>query len=355
MTGEEHKALVVRPAGTVGTVSAGAGSVLSRVVSDALVLARSHSLASARFRVGDYEFREADYQQILLWAKALEKTPETIIETLENTSFDVDDHYVLRRVLAADSTVEAFQVKMDRISFQVKDGSIFSLVWDHKKLPSTEFVSVKDLKICEIAFIDWPDKLTTISCHLPTLRRLVLSNQNVWLLKLIFGDADGEENRHIGLRELDLSNVPRLTHLCCLSNLLTRLDLSNVPKLTNLHCWRNELTELDLSNVPELAELDCGSNQLTKLDLSNVPELAELRCWNNKLTELNLSNVPKLAKLGCWINELTELDLSNVPELAELYCRDNELSELDLSKVPKLTEFDCGDNKLTEARPLECA
>ena len=56
MTDEEHKALVVRPSTAVGRVSAGAGSVLSRVVSDALILARSHSLASARFRVGSYEW-----------------------------------------------------------------------------------------------------------------------------------------------------------------------------------------------------------------------------------------------------------------------------------------------------------
>src|ERR1700685_2079928 len=84
--GEEvHKALVVRPSTEVGRVSAGAENVLSRIVSDALVLARPHatSMASARFRVGDYEFREADYQQILLWAKALEVDPITMVRRLE--------------------------------------------------------------------------------------------------------------------------------------------------------------------------------------------------------------------------------------------------------------------------------
>jgi hypothetical protein len=85
MAEEQRKALVVRPSTAVENISTGAGGVRSRIVSDALVLARSHatSLASARFRVGDYEFREADYRQILLWAKALANTPEKIIETLE--------------------------------------------------------------------------------------------------------------------------------------------------------------------------------------------------------------------------------------------------------------------------------
>jgi hypothetical protein len=98
MTDEEPKALVARPSAAVGKVSAGAGSILSRIVSDALVLAHSHatSLASARFRVGNYEFRDADYRQILLWANALEKTPEKIIETLENTRSAVSQFDIFR-------------------------------------------------------------------------------------------------------------------------------------------------------------------------------------------------------------------------------------------------------------------
>jgi hypothetical protein len=91
MTEDDRKALVARPSAALEKASVGAESVLSRIVADALVLARSRasSLASARFRVGRYEFRDADHRQILLWAKALEKTPEKIIETLENQHFDL--------------------------------------------------------------------------------------------------------------------------------------------------------------------------------------------------------------------------------------------------------------------------
>ncbi len=339
MTDEEHKALVVRPSTAVGRVGAGAGSVLSRVVSDALILARSHSLASARFRVGSYEFREADYQQILLWAKALENTPEKIIEALENTTLNVDG-----RLNIDDHDV---------ISFQVRNGSISSLVWDNEKLPLTEFMWVKDLKICEIAFIHGFEKLTAISCRLPALRRLVCAdepyseNRHQLLLNQIFGDGPGK--RYIGLRELDLSNVPRLTELCCCgNNELTQLDLSNVRELAQLVCEENRLTKLDFSNVPELSLLRCYDNQLTELDLSNVPKLAELVCGGNQLTKLDLSNVPRLAGLWCAYNQLTELDLSNVPELACLICEGNQLTELDLSVLPELTELNCSGNKITE-------
>jgi hypothetical protein len=106
MDEERRKSLVVRPSVAVGRPRGGAESVLSRIVSDALVSARSHvtSLSAARFRVGSYEFRDADYRQILLWANALEITPEKIIETFENTqrmylsendwiSFEVEDGY----------------------------------------------------------------------------------------------------------------------------------------------------------------------------------------------------------------------------------------------------------------------
>jgi hypothetical protein len=44
---EERKAIVARPTTAVGRISAGGGSVLSRMVSDALVLARSHAYRDA--------------------------------------------------------------------------------------------------------------------------------------------------------------------------------------------------------------------------------------------------------------------------------------------------------------------
>ena len=66
--------------------------LIVRVNPDALGLSRSHaaSFPAPRFRVGGYDFGEADHQQILLWAEALEITSERIIETLEETKVDVE-------------------------------------------------------------------------------------------------------------------------------------------------------------------------------------------------------------------------------------------------------------------------
>ena len=161
MTEDAHKALVARPSAAVGKISAGAEGALSRIVSDALVLARARasSLASARFRVGDYEFREADYRQILLWAKALENTPEKIIQTLKETTVDVEYTVDNEDVMPA-----------GEIALQVEDGSISSVAWDCDELPLTEFVWAKDLKIREIAFIGWHIRFAPrFSCELPTL------------------------------------------------------------------------------------------------------------------------------------------------------------------------------------------
>jgi HJR/Mrr/RecB family endonuclease len=346
-----------------------------------LSLSHANSLPSVRFRVGDYEFRQADYRQILLWAKALESTPTKIVGTFRNTTV------VVTYVVDGGDVVQA-----GKIAFKVEDGSITSLAWDCDELPLSEFSWVEDLKIREIAFIGWHVRLLPrFSCDLSSLRKLVflevgmrelnlssfthlthlycsenelteldltcipelveLNCSRNELIELDLSMVPKLEKLRCGenpLAELDLSNVTELCELECSCSKITSLDLTNVPKLVYLHCWDNPLMELDISNVPELADLCCTGNQLAALNLSNVPKLYELICDCNDLTELDLSNAAALAKLSCGANQLTELDLSNVPRLTALHCRGNVLTELDVSKVPRLTNLDCGDNELIE-------
>ena len=313
MTTPESLPIVPRPSTAIVKRSAGAETILARMTSDILDLAQAHATAikGARFKIGAYELREADYQQILLWAQALALPPLTVITHLAN------------------SVCENFggDPPASRILFALDDGAITSLAWDFEKLPLKIFQWVTGLRVEQLGFMGTPASSPALALHLPFLSVLCC--------------------RAIRLTELDLSNVPALTELYCSQNQLTELDLSNVPELTKLYCWENQLTELDLSNVPALTNLYCRKNQLTELDLSNVPELTELACWENQLTELDLSNVPALTKLYCWENQLTELDLSNVPALTELYCSRNQLTELDLSNVPALTKLKCWVNQLT--------
>jgi hypothetical protein len=87
MSDNGSKALIVRPTSGLEQHGSGAEKVLSRIVSDALTIARGRDIAetSARIRIGKYEFREQDYQQILIWAREAGETPEDLVSFLEDT------------------------------------------------------------------------------------------------------------------------------------------------------------------------------------------------------------------------------------------------------------------------------
>lgn len=375
MAEEQRNALVRRSPGAVEKIGTGASNLLSGMVSDALAVARSQTqLGEARFRIGNYEFRDPDYRQILLWAEALKLDPIIVVQRLECACLELDED------------------QGGTISFRVENGAIISAVWDFGSLPLARFEWVEGLSICEIAFkgsLGAP--IERLSLCLPFLHRLLVAGIELRGLDLSGASKLSRLWCHKNqLRDLDLSNVPGLKELACGENQITELDLSNVSELKELDCRDNWLAELDLSNTPKLSKLDCQKNQLNELDLSNVAELKELYfqgnqlaeldlsnvlelrvlscsanqlaelnllsvpnliilyCYENKLTELDLTNVPELIKLYCHENQLTELDLSNVSKLSILWCHQNQLSELDLSNVPELSELDCQKNQLTE-------
>ena len=329
---------------------------------DVLARTRSREVSQVRFKLGDYEFREPDYRQILRWSEQLVWLAKAAPENL------LPEH--LLEVLQE-------RVKHEEYRLTVEDGAITTLVWDIPWLmqppPSTWEAGLVIEELCIRGV--WPRKEPSLRPALPRLRVLELQTPKGCrgsLRTLDLSLVPGLVRLRCGvneLTELDLSGVRGLTELYCNSNRLTELDLSAVPQLTQLYCDGNRLTELDLSGVPHLTELGCGNNQLTELDLSAVPGLTELVCNNNQLTKLDLSAVPNLELLGCfenqlteldlsavrnlwmlacWENQLTELDLYGVPGLIELYCNNNRLTELDLSGVPHLTEVGCENNQLTE-------
>lgn len=332
MTEVDRNALIPLPSGALAKVRPGPERILSGMVSDALDLARSQdrSLTLARFQIGIYEFRDADYRQILLWAEALKLEPVVVVQRLEG-SFEFN--------YPGSAEVS--------VGLAVEDGAIVSMVWNFISSPILDFAWVDGLAIRKIVFhgtatvrISLPlPKLNYLKCSRIGITELDLSN----VPALAVLDCSGNQ-----IIELDLSNVPALAMLDCSGNQITELDLSNVPALDGLYFRDNQLTHLDLSNVHALAELTCTANQLTELNLSNVPALGWLECSGNRLTALDLSNVPALAVLECSGNQITELDLSNVPALEMLECSDNEFTALDLSHVPMLFRLDCSDNKITE-------
>jgi hypothetical protein len=278
------------------------GQILAEMVNGALALSRvngSDTRLARRFRIGDHELCEPDYQQILLWAKALELEPVTVFERLLK---------------------EPKHANEQRHKTQIINGRMTRLGWDTELLPLNTFEWVDDLAIEAIFFLDETDEK---------------------ILQYIFGEQDHQ------CRTLNLSSVPYLTELRCSYRKITSLDLSKQSLLTTLDCSASHLTSLDLSTVPLLTTLNCGSNELTSLNLSHVPQLTTLKCSGNQLTSLRLTDVPQLTTLDCSANKFTSLDLTGVPNLEVLRCDSNHLEKLDLASVPMLAELDCGDNYLS--------
>lgn len=279
MTEDDKDALVPRKGGGL-IQTAGGGRVLSQMVEGALerVRSREKALREARFRVGAYEFREPDYRQILRWAEALDRSPESVVEVLKETQFKVLfwSQVVTMEVFSSDFFLPEYDPEERTVVFSVIDGYLSSIVWDFAQLPLDHFAWEEGLRIHTLVFEAKPP-----AGWLPTLPE--------GLQTLVCG--------YISLEELDLSGVPELTWLMCGGNQLTEMDLSGVPALTELWCGVNQLTELDLTGVPELTRLDCSDNELTELDLSAVPQLEMLECGGNKLAELDIRSLGHLARL----------------------------------------------------------
>lgn len=326
MNDKNNFALVSRPMGAVEKVQSGAKRVLSRMVSDALSQAKEEksALAAARFQIGEYELREPDYRQILIWAKALALEPEEVIQRLRTAQavYEQGENELNCREEADDKAAgEGVPI--------FTDGAILKLYWDFELLPLEDFEWVAGLKVEVLFFFaSVVEEAPNLRLNLPHLRHLTCQDML--------------------LSELDLSGVPRLSSLVCSRNRLTKLDLSKVTELTTLECGFNPLIELNLSGVPKLRELDCMDGRLNKLDLSPVPQLEKVSCFGNQLDEVDTSGLSLLNCLWCGNNQLSKLDLSSVPMLETLMCFRNRLVELDLSKVPKLTTLGCGDNCLAK-------
>ena len=293
------------------TTSTGQQRIATRMAENLLDVARSQErslAAQRRYRIGDYEFREADYAQIQRWAGRLGMESEEVMERLASSQKE--------------------RPHSDKIAadFQVADGAIVSLVWDFDLLPLTNWEWGRGLQMTRLGILNAP------TGFLPPLPEC--------LHELICDDNQ--------LTSLTLAQVPKLKKLHCTNNELTTLDLTPVAGLQQLSCRSNRLTGLDLTPVPGLQLLDCSSNQLIVLDLTLVAGLRKLYCYRNRLTELDLISVPRLQKLHCWNNQLTELELTPVPGLQELNCSFNQLTELELIPVPRLQKLYCSFNQLTE-------
>lgn len=365
MNEKDDFALVPSQARTLGKTAPGGRPILSGMVTEMLALHKdSFGLTEKRFRIGDYEWCEPDYRQILQWANALRMEPVMVIE----------------RLLASRPEWPFVEDLPFWAATRMEGGRFVSLLWNLELLPLRDFELINGIAIKSI-FLLGPTRrsLTRVlitKIHIPALKLLQFGTQSLDISKLDLADAPNltelacVNSRWVNpvnpldlscvpnltildcsnsqLSALDISNVPKLSSLKCSENLLAELDISKTQNLTELNCYQNQLPELDLSNVPNLRSLDCDFNQLANLDVSRVPNLTRLSCSHNRFSRLNLSNLPKLSELLCQGNQLSELDLSKVQSLKWLNCRSNRLAALDLSNLPNLAALVCANNQLSE-------
>lgn len=331
MKQKPEKALVPRPPSAVEKVAPGAKRILSGMMADCTSTARTlasreqRAPISTRFRIGEYEWCEPDYQQILIWAVETGLKPEEVVTRLLDQQ-------------------PSFYPFFDGPPFA--NGRLLKVNFDLRLLRCGRLEWVNGLEITHLHFIGASGEVPLSDLGMLPLARLV------WL-----------SCSELGLTRLNLTKVPKLEYLDCLGNRLAELQLHCVPQLTSLLCSENELAELKLNQTSNLHFLSCGQNRLTQLDLSGLHRLKAVFCGKNKLTELKLTDLPTLASLHCEENSIHELDLAEVPELHSLDCSRNQISKLDLNQCPKLRSLLCYRNRLTwldlssvqELKYLDCA
>lgn len=307
MTVDAKRNLLVPQSSTGLSTNSSGKRVVSRMVSEALEIAKREATQAVRkiFKVGKFELCEPDYQQILVWGKALGWAPENVLNVLSEMPWDPENG--------------------GSAKFRIEGGSIKELIWDGDRLPIEAF--------------EWNAGLE-LECL------SILSNMPKWSASHALSSLRTLRIYNLALTELDLSLTPRLRQLSLRNNQLTELDISSAPEINVLSCRDSHLTKLDLSPVQGLKFLDCSGNQLTGLDLSTIPGLKMLYCTRNQLSDLDLSPVPGLEMLSCTSNELADLDLSPVPKLTKLWCGSNQLTDLELLPVPMLTSLHCSNNRL---------
>ena len=115
MSTDDSKALIPQGSGSLSRIKPRrTNPIMQRMTRDILALLEEQNrLEQARFTLGDYEFREPDYQQILRWAEAWGCSAEEVLDGLEDAVFE--DYY---------------SEPKRQIIFTVEDGRIHSLVWD---------------------------------------------------------------------------------------------------------------------------------------------------------------------------------------------------------------------------------
>ena len=327
MDEKDNYALVPKPPGAIEKVQPGAKRILSSMVTETLALANKDSLASSagKFRIGDYEWCEPDYQQILLWARSLKTEPDRVIKRLEEAHKNSMRHLL--------PLFHSGYYERPQESFQ--HGRLINVTLQDWDVDKFEWVAGLQLRELELGYKSWrpvikplPHKVEILSFPLPNLTCLSCG--------------------YISASEINLADLTNLKELHLEATVWQKLILPKTDALTSLSCSKYRKIDIGffLRRFPRLRNLECGFNELETLELPSLPNLASLECNKNKLTRLNLFQNHQIINLSCPYNQISDLQLPHMPFLTSLNCSGNQLHTLQLDCLPNLTKLQCSDNKI---------
>ena len=300
--------------------------VLSKIVSDTLALARRER----RFKVGEYEWCEPDYRQILIWAGELALEPEEVIRRiLDPRSLHWDEKGMRTKSANWDATT-------------FREGRIVKLNWDLDLLAIREFRWIDDLEIEYLRIVSEPAmsrEFEMMYKKIPLERRDAVLERDYW-----------RGFTHLKTPSAILSiniSLPKLQTLICERLRANELILKQPSCLKILRCGWNRLKRLHLTNVPMLRDLDCSYNGLDDLRVEGCP-LHRLECSGNRFLGIDDLTNPELRTLNCSNNDIGEMDLSGCPKLEHLECYNNFFEELDIRSLHNLINLEFGNDALSE-------
>ena len=200
---ENNKALIKRSENGLATIGKQTTNIMSRMTGAWLAVAKSsHAIAeSKRFRIGEYEFRKPDYDQIRIWASDLNLTPEDVLARLR---------------------ARAFRDPCMEFEFSVVDGAIRSLVLDIEELRLSAFDWVIGLEIERLAI--------TRGGGMDPISGGIWAREITFLLDKVRLENNGP-NREAGPLN---TPFPKLTALFCDNCGLTGIDVSGSPSISIL-------------------------------------------------------------------------------------------------------------------------
>jgi len=193
-----------------------------------------------------------------------------------------------------------------------------------KILTPANFPALHELNISgtDISHLDFKGcaNLKILSLNMPKLQSINLNCESLDFLGIA----------KTSIKELDLTNVPNLAGIECVSNLsLSSLKIENKPNMVNVKVYGNSaLHSLQLNNLAMLVALRCHDNEsLSKLILHDMPQLDWIYCYRNALTSLDVSGLPALKILLAATNQLSEFIGSGI-DFEQLDLLDNKFTEV---------------------------